>query len=62
MLKSDFTEGDIIKVVSKNCVYRAEIKQINATSIGVINIDTGYWDLIQSDSVYELSDDLKKVV
>lgn len=60
--KKDFIEGDIVKVILKNCVYRAEIKNINANSIGVLNVDIGNCDLIQSDSIYELPDNLKKVI
>lgn len=59
--KMDNNVGDIVKVTSKTSTYRAKIKEINDNLITVENIDFGYCDVVQSDSIHELSDKLLKV-
>ncbi|XP_060853511.1 uncharacterized protein LOC132931636 isoform X2 [Rhopalosiphum padi] len=64
VLKRDLISGDIVKVISENCTYRAKIKFIFSTDnimVSVINIDTGSHHYVSSNSIYELSKDLIKI-
>ncbi|XP_050057688.1 uncharacterized protein LOC114129948 isoform X1 [Aphis gossypii] len=63
ILKTDFNEGDIVKVISGNSTYRAKIqmKLSKYNSISVINIDTGAYNFVKPNSIYELSNDLMKI-
>jgi len=53
--------GDIVKVLCKRSQYRAKIKKIDGNLIYVKNIDFGYCELVEPNSVCELPDDLLKV-
>uniref|UniRef100_A0A2S2P7U0 Tudor domain-containing protein n=2 Tax=Schizaphis graminum TaxID=13262 RepID=A0A2S2P7U0_SCHGA len=64
VLKKDLITGDIVKVISENCTYRAKIKFKLITDnimVSVINIDTGLHHYVSSNSIYELSKDLIKI-
>jgi len=52
--------GDIVKVVNEN-IYRAKIMKVDGNLISVKNIDFGYHDVVRQDSLYHLTDNLKKV-
>lgn len=61
--KSNLKVGDIVKVTSPTCPnnYRAKILKLNDNLITVMSIDFGYCERVQSNSIYELSDELIKV-
>lgn len=59
--KKEFSVGDIVKIVCKRSQYRAKIKKIDGNLICVKNIDFGYRELVEPNSVCELPDDLLKV-
>ncbi|KAE9525099.1 hypothetical protein AGLY_014513 [Aphis glycines] len=64
ILKTNLIEGDIVKVISKNCIYRGKIQmKLNKGNnmFMVINIDTGACNFVNSYSIYELSKDLMKI-
>lgn len=60
-LNGDFNVGQIVKVKLGLSGYRAEIKKIDGNLITVMNIDLGFCEKVQSDCIYELADDIKKV-
>lgn len=59
--KKEFTVGDIVKIVHESSQYRAKIKKIDANLIYVKNIDFGYCEFVQANSVCELSVDFLKI-
>lgn len=59
--KTDFNTGDIVGVLAENCLYRAKITKIDCDLIYVLNIDFGNYDVVKSDSIIRLPDNLKKV-
>lgn len=59
--KKNFAVGDLVKITLTKCQYRAKIESIDVNVIKVQNIDFGYHEFVESNSVFELSDDLLKV-
>ncbi|KAE9524914.1 hypothetical protein AGLY_014964 [Aphis glycines] len=59
--KKELSVGNIVKVLCKRSQYRAKIKKIDGNLICVKNIDFGYRELVESNSVCELPDDLLKI-
>jgi len=59
--KKELIVGDIVKIVLEKSQYRAKIKKIDVNLICVKNIDFGYCEFVEANSVCELSDDLLKV-
>lgn len=53
--------GDLVKVVSPTFDYRARIKKIEDHVITVLSIDFGFSDEVETNYIYELSDELLKV-
>ncbi|XP_026818102.1 uncharacterized protein LOC113557019 isoform X2 [Rhopalosiphum maidis] len=59
--KKELIVGDIVKIMLKKSQYRGKIKKIDVNLICVKNIDFGYCDFVEANSVCELSDDLLKI-